>query len=93
VFGTQDFRRWDTLVKALFVPGAAVVFVLGVVILCAGIHLLRLRSYKVALAGSIAMIYLGVLTLVFGAGLLFLPGGIWALRVVRKKDIKPVFAK
>jgi hypothetical protein len=72
---------------------AAFVWTLGIVILRAAIHLLKLWSYTVALIGSVVMIYLGVLTLpLVGAGLLVLPGGIWATRMLRRRDIKAAFA-
>jgi hypothetical protein len=89
----EAYRYWGNGWILLFHFGAAAVFVLGMVILRAGIHLVKLQSYTVALVGSIVMIYVGVLTLPFVGGILFLPGGIWATRVVRRRDIKAAFGR
>jgi hypothetical protein len=72
---------------------APCVLALGLVILRSGIHLLQLKSRTVALVGSISMIYLGILTIWLGVGVLFLVGGIWATRVLRQKDVKSAFAQ
>jgi hypothetical protein len=74
-----------------FGPTAAAIqciwVVVNLAILAAAVQMMRLRTYGLAVAGSIlAMINLGTLCCILG-----LPAGIWSLVVLLRQDVKDDF--
>jgi len=97
-FGGTMFMRTD-LSQVLWEPGVwtwgrtdelavgAVAWVLGVILLVAAVQMMRLRGYRLAVAGSILAVPIPPLFLVG------LPVGIWALVVLRRPDVRAGFSR
>src|SRR5262249_28107457 len=65
--------------------------IMAVIFLAAGVSLLKLRAYPLAMVGVVLEISLGLLTLPVGVGLVILSLAIWSVATLRRHDVRAAF--